>query len=224
MEANITKSRSDLSRKTQWKKHPPPPHYLDAKTFSPRRLSTSSISLSKYLNPGDLHDDDGDDDDANGQQLYSRGGTTVSIPFTWESQPGTPKVRFCDDAVPPLMPPPSYFYTPARDTNDSKQRRKTKFLSTILPKFRSSSPASPTSSSSSSSPSSWSSVPPSPAVGGHARTSTSRLSLPTRVGKWEEELEDHGPTPCFGFGRRGTNARPRGCYLAMIRVLRGNFS
>ncbi|KAF8018739.1 hypothetical protein BT93_H3594 [Corymbia citriodora subsp. variegata] len=165
MEANILKSRSDLSRKTQWMKHPlppppppPPPHQLDAKTFSSRRLSVSSISLGRYLDPSDLHDDYGDDHDVH--QLYSHGGTAVSVPFTWESQPGTPKVRFRNDAVPPLTPPPSYFYTPARDTNSSKQRRKTKFLTTILPKLRSSSPSSPVSSSSSL----WSSVPPSPAM------------------------------------------------------------
>lgn len=104
MESNIMKSRSDLSRKTQWTKHPPPPHHLVAKAFSSRRLS-SSISLTTYLNPSDIHDDDGD-----GQQLYSHGGTTASIPFNWESQPGTPKDRFRDDdAVPPLTPPPSYF-------------------------------------------------------------------------------------------------------------------
>lgn len=225
MEANIMKSRSDLSRKTQWTKHPPPPpppaHHLVAKAFSSRRLSSSSssISLSRYLNPSDIHDDDG-----YSQQLYNHGGITVSIPFNWESQPGTPKVRFRDDAVPPLTPPPSYFCTPARDTNNSKLRRKAKFLTSILPKLRSSSPPSPTSSSSSSSSSFKSSVPPSPAVGGRAGTSTSRLSLPTRAGKWEEEeFEDHVPALSFGFGRRGTNARPRGCYLAMIRVLHGNF-
>ncbi|KAL3752501.1 hypothetical protein ACJRO7_013199 [Eucalyptus globulus] len=237
MEASITKSRSDLSRKTQWMKPPPPPtppHHLDAKTLSSRRLSTSSITLSRYLNPSDLGNDFGDDDDDGVQQLYSRGGTTASVPFTWESQPGTPKVRFCDDVVPPLTPPPSYFYVPARDTINRKQQlRKTKFLTTLLPKLRSSASSSPASSSYSSSSSSsssyssyslWSSVPPSPAVGGRARTSASRLSLPTRVGKWEEkELEDHVPALCFGFGRRATNARPRGCYLAMIRVLRGNF-
>ncbi|KAK3443979.1 hypothetical protein EUGRSUZ_B04020 [Eucalyptus grandis] len=170
MEASITKSRSDLSRKTQWMKPPPPPtppHHLDAKTLSSRRLSTSSITLSRYLNPSDLGNDFGDDDDDGVQQLYSRGGTTASVPFTWESQPGTPKVRFCDDVVPPLTPPPSYFYVPARDTiNRKQQRRKTKFLTTLLPKLRSSASSSPASSSysSSSSYSLWSSVPPSPAM------------------------------------------------------------
>ncbi|XP_047340576.1 uncharacterized protein LOC124944270 [Impatiens glandulifera] len=42
------------------------------------------------------------------------GGASGSIPFTWESIPGTPKrpSNFCDNSnihLPPLSPPPSYY-------------------------------------------------------------------------------------------------------------------
>ncbi|OWM81647.1 uncharacterized protein LOC116194080 [Punica granatum] len=32
-----------------------------------------------------------------------------SVPFFWESRPGTPKHRFDETSIPPLTPPPSYF-------------------------------------------------------------------------------------------------------------------
>ncbi|KAK8631313.1 hypothetical protein V6N13_080067 [Hibiscus sabdariffa] len=38
------------------------------------------------------------------------GGVSGSIPFTWESQPGTPKHEFsATSLIPPLTPPPSYY-------------------------------------------------------------------------------------------------------------------
>ncbi|TYH81744.1 hypothetical protein ES332_D02G006200v1 [Gossypium tomentosum] len=38
------------------------------------------------------------------------GGASGSVPFTWESRPGTPKHAFAGTSlVPPLTPPPSYY-------------------------------------------------------------------------------------------------------------------
>ncbi|KAK7276107.1 hypothetical protein RIF29_17240 [Crotalaria pallida] len=39
---------------------------------------------------------------------WYHGGESASVPFEWESQPGTPKVRFRENSLPPLTPPPSY--------------------------------------------------------------------------------------------------------------------
>ncbi|KAL9662119.1 hypothetical protein QQ045_026948 [Rhodiola kirilowii] len=37
-------------------------------------------------------------------------GSQATVPFTWESQPGTPKHRLPQTPLPPLAPPPSCFY------------------------------------------------------------------------------------------------------------------
>jgi len=41
---------------------------------------------------------------------------SASVPFVWESQPGTPKVRFKENSLPPLTPPPSYFQNATKKT------------------------------------------------------------------------------------------------------------
>lgn len=40
------------------------------------------------------------------------GGAAGAVPFTWESQPGTPKQSISDAPLPPLTPPPSYQFSP----------------------------------------------------------------------------------------------------------------
>ncbi|RDX78744.1 hypothetical protein CR513_40927, partial [Mucuna pruriens] len=148
-----------------------------------------------------------------------------SVPFVWESQPGTPKVRFKENSLPPLTPPPSYFpnatkkpTTKAKSKNSSP---KTSFLQTLFPKrdtkkgtvlppqtgssniwsYSSSSPSSSSSSSlsfSSPRPTSYS-VPSSPMV--HSKK-----------GEEDEDLyEVTSSNLCFG------NAGSRGCYSSMIK-------
>ncbi|CAK8537938.1 unnamed protein product [Lathyrus sativus] len=59
------------------------------------------------------------------------GNKFASIPFVWESQPGTPKHRSNANSLPPLTPPPSYFQ------NANKKPIKPKknfFLQTFFPK------------------------------------------------------------------------------------------
>ncbi|KAK9128173.1 hypothetical protein Syun_016970 [Stephania yunnanensis] len=56
------------------------------------------------------------------------GGASGAVPFTWESQPGTPKHRsFCDTSLPPLTPPPSYLLKSKKKASKSKTS-KAKFL------------------------------------------------------------------------------------------------
>ncbi|XP_006645533.2 serine/arginine repetitive matrix protein 2 [Oryza brachyantha] len=42
-------------------------------------------------------------------RVYYGVASAGSVPFMWESQPGTPKNAICDAVLPPLTPPPSYY-------------------------------------------------------------------------------------------------------------------
>ncbi|XVF05837.1 hypothetical protein REPUB_Repub05bG0207600 [Reevesia pubescens] len=158
------------------------------------------------------------------------GGTSVGIPFNWESEPGTPKVKSREiPSLPPLTPPPSYFYsTPKRSV---KKHSKPKLLDIIFPKRPSRktreqlSPASSSSSSASSSRSSspWPrsySVPSSPISASNyfARNELSRARLfcDSRADEEQHEYESSVSTPCFG---RGASARSRGFCSTMLKVL-----
>jgi hypothetical protein len=167
-------------------------------------------------------------------------GASVAVPFTWESQPGTPKIKFRENPLPPLTPPPSYFYnTPKRPT---KKLSKSSILDSIFPKRstrKTNLPVSPASSSSSSSSSSrlsssWSakySVPSSPMNISKSRGSYNGMSSPrqyfdTRKIMLNHDDQDHEneceypvSTFCFGGIGRGASARSRGCYASMIKVL-----
>ncbi|KAJ0101034.1 hypothetical protein Patl1_06748 [Pistacia atlantica] len=99
-------------------------------------------------------------------RIYYR-GASGSVPFMWESQPGTPKHQFSDTALPPLTPPPSYqSNSNSKSKTLHKETNKPKLLNAIFPsRFTKKNHASPNSSSSwscassssSSSSSSWSS-------------------------------------------------------------------
>ncbi|KAL3334414.1 hypothetical protein AABB24_030917 [Solanum stoloniferum] len=63
-------------------------------------------------------------------RYYYCGGSSGSIPFVWESQPGTPKHKFSDISLPPLTPPPSY------QTNAPlRKQSKSNFFFSIFPKI-----------------------------------------------------------------------------------------
>ena len=49
-----------------------------------------------------------------------------SIPFVWESQPGTPKVRFKENSLPPLTPPPSYFQNATKKATTKAKNKNSK--------------------------------------------------------------------------------------------------
>lgn len=93
---------------------------------------------------------------------HYHGGSSVSVPFMWESQPGTPKIKLRESPLPPLTPPPSYCYshkTPSSkisSPNISSARKKTSkpnLLKTIFPKHNFSSSSTRTSKNFPSSPS-----------------------------------------------------------------------
>lgn len=122
------------------------------------------------------------------------GGASGAVPFTWESQPGTPKHTLSAASLPPLTPPPSYYSNSI--SNSMKKSSKPNLLYAIFPKLSprkalvSPSPSSSLSSVSFSSLSSWSSSIYSVSPKYH-RSPTSTLS--------------------FGARRKGSN-RFRGCY------------
>lgn len=157
------------------------------------------------------------------------GGETASVPFTWESQPGTPKVNFRDTPLPPLTPPPSFTYSinkPHNNKSSSSSSSKPNLFQSIFPKRtarkarvlqRPPANASPafsfSSSTSSCSSSSYNSRSASPV----RLRSRSVPSSPVRRQRKKEEEEDGYNVDvsglCFG------NAGSRGCYSSMIKKL-----
>ncbi|KAI8549553.1 hypothetical protein RHMOL_Rhmol06G0033600 [Rhododendron molle] len=141
------------------------------------------------------------------------GGISGSVPFLWESKPGTPKHPCFSDSssLPPLTPPPSYY-----SHNYSKQNSKKNPRSNLLSTLRKSHlPSSPASSPSFSSVSSWSSLHslvsfPTTSSKGRSRFSSERSSFDE-----EEEVSIGSPnsTLCFGLGRalRGQRTRRLVC-------------
>ncbi|KAK8596585.1 hypothetical protein V6N13_001197 [Hibiscus sabdariffa] len=155
-------------------------------------------------------------------------GAAAAVPFNWESEPGTPKVK-CREIprLPPLTPPPSYFYaTPKRTVKDPYS--KPRLLDAILPKRLRRKPRvqlSPASSSSSSSASSsrssspWPrsySVPSSPiAIGASNELPRAKLFSGSRANREDQqEYEYSVSTPCFGGGAR---AMSRGFCSTMLK-------
>lgn len=178
---------------------------------------------------------------SSGEVYY--GDSSVAIPFRWESQPGTPKVRLSERRpLPPLTPPPSYQCSPARNSvkKHPVEAATANSSSRILPKLnlikKSNVQSSPSLSSSSSSSSSslssspWSSsrsVPSSPftpkfAGGGKGR----KLSFYARR-RDDEDDEDEGyefhvSSLCFGGGvgrSSSNNIRSRGGSASLIKLL-----
>ncbi|KAL4610885.1 hypothetical protein ACB092_08G084600 [Castanea dentata] len=163
----------------------------------------------------------------------NKGRISASIPFTWESQPGTPKHNFRkieanNDNLRPLTPPPSYSYS---ETTRKHVRKNSKanIICAIFPKRNGKKTRPPTSPSSSSSPSSsfYTSslpLPQSYSVSSstmlNSRQHGSRSSFGSRTD--EEEHEYELPAPSF-FARlsinRGASSRFRGLYATIIKVL-----
>ncbi|XP_059625226.1 uncharacterized protein LOC132268390 [Cornus florida] len=146
------------------------------------------------------------------------GGVSVAIPFQWESQPGTPKVKFHDVPLPPLTPPPSFHFSPGN--KPISKHSKSNLLRDVLPKLvlrKNFLPQYPASSSSSPWPSSHS-VPCSPCAPNLQRQfALSRSSTDSRI----DEQDEHGSpasTFCFGIGR-GASAKSHGCSSSIIKVL-----
>ncbi|KAL0401113.1 UNVERIFIED_CONTAM: hypothetical protein Slati_4141200 [Sesamum latifolium] len=142
------------------------------------------------------------------------GGAAGSVPFLWESQPGTPKHTFNDDPLPPLTPPPSYQSSPRPSPLQKKNSKNSRFFNSIFARApsrkisasRSFSPPPSSSSSSSFSPSSCS-LPSTPV---NARRGSikarSRSTTAVYFGLDEDEYHDESgkrsPTSTLCFGRK----------------------
>ncbi|KAG5224994.1 Aspartate aminotransferase [Salix suchowensis] len=130
-------------------------------------------------------------------------GASVAVPFTWESQPGTPKIMFRENPLPPLTPPPSYSYKNPKRA--AKKFSKSNILDSIFPKL------SPSWSAKCSVPSSPARVPKSRGSY-HGISSSSRRYIDSRKTMLDHlddqdrdnECESPVSTLCFGFGRGGS--------------------
>ncbi|XP_023877065.1 uncharacterized protein LOC111989481 [Quercus suber] len=163
------------------------------------------------------------------------GRISASIPFTWESQPGTPKHNFHEieadnDNLPPLTPPPSYSYS-VTTRKHARKYSKTNLIYAIFPKHnkkKTRPPTSPSSSSSSSSsfsfytsslplPQSYS-VSSSTVLNSHRHGS--RSSFGSSMDEEEHEYELPAPSlcACISFNRKASR-RFRGFYASIIKVL-----
>ncbi|EPS61071.1 hypothetical protein M569_13729 [Genlisea aurea] len=135
--------------------------------------------------------------EASFRQPYYCAGGSCSVPFNWESQPGTPKHPLSHSPPPPLTPPPSYHRgSPA--ISAKKGFGNYRILNSVL-RLRKSGADSPPSSTSSSSFSSYShSVPSTPLDG--RRNGRSRSDPRSRMA-----ISDYSDSPtstlCLG-GRR----------------------
>ncbi|GAA0165213.1 hypothetical protein LIER_20672 [Lithospermum erythrorhizon] len=120
---------------TNEKQNLPPPKFLQIK----QEDKTFARLLSKEQN---LESINHQRRESSFRVMYY-GGATGSIPFRWESRPGTPKHALFSDtcSLPPLTPPPSYQFSPKIHVSKSQEKgtQKSKKSHTILSKFASSS-------------------------------------------------------------------------------------
>lgn len=75
-------------------------------------------------------------------RLLYYGGASGTVPFIWESQPGTPKHTLSQTSMPPLTPPPSYREdsgNKSKSVSNYKRKNSTSMVlmsvSNILPKY-----------------------------------------------------------------------------------------
>ncbi|CAM8971530.1 unnamed protein product [Rhodiola kirilowii] len=163
-------------------------------------------------------------------------GLPSSVPFTWESQPGTPKHHFHSGTVqplPPLTPPPSYYSTHSSIKRQTTSFRSnpihTLFLKLNITKPQSTNhdaqPSSPSMSSYSSS-SSWSSSSSTTHCPSSRRRSrfgswggsmSSSCSSSSKVEEEEDDTGIVGSTMCFMIRRR-SGSQKKGLMSSMGRA------
>jgi hypothetical protein len=191
--------------------------------FPPKPLQTKEKADGGFFSSEDYH-----------------GGASASVPFKWESEPGTPKLKFRHDttALPNLTPPPSYFSDATKRPAVRKSSKPT-LLDTIFPKCNSrkeycQAPSSPPASSSSlsSSSSSFTSFPssrsysmsssPITVLKSHrrGRKSTPRLSFDLRTDGEEQEYHELPAVMALRFIRGMNIHRFRSFFSSIIKALR----
>ncbi|KAK9061020.1 hypothetical protein SSX86_018200 [Deinandra increscens subsp. villosa] len=142
--------------------------------------------------------------------LYYGSASAGSVPFMWESQPGTPKHALTQSSLPPLTPPPSYqqsnqrYNSSMQVTNHHSWKKRSGFFRNFFldsPRKKSTAapppPASPLSGSVSSSSSSSSSV--------HSWRSTPTSKTEVRRGVVAEDGGSPTSTLCLGGGVKKSN-------------------
>jgi hypothetical protein len=137
----------------------------------------------------------------------------ITVPFVWESQPGTPKYTFSEKILPPLTPPPSYYSCKKIPTK--KNSRSNLFLA-LFPKLNLKKTIKSSSSSSSSSPSNspyYSSYSDSSTTSSSSSSSSSSTKVVPRRRRFlsygssfdlrgeEEDATSPTSTLCFGLTR-----------------------
>ncbi|KAK7340026.1 hypothetical protein VNO77_20718 [Canavalia gladiata] len=141
----------------------------------------------------------------------------VAVPFVWESQPGTPKYNLSEDTLPPLTPPPSYYFnsiTSNKKNKPVKKRSRSSLLLALFPKLNLKktipSPSSPSSFSSSWSSSDSSSKVVSEWKFGRRRFLSYGSSFDFRGDYEEEGATATSPTSTLCFGIPRSNSAFRG--------------
>ncbi|KAF8085705.1 hypothetical protein N665_0650s0018 [Sinapis alba] len=161
-------------------------------------------------------------------RIYYYGG--ASVPFLWETRPGTPKHPLFSESLrlPPLTPPPSYYSSSSSGNKLSKVRTKqTRFVKTLFNrKHHVSHPSiswsSTTSSSSSSSSSSFSSSS-SPRSKTMHRANKCYLSCSRSYVKEEdeEEIGSASPTSMLCY-KRGFSMKRALCSILSQKASRND--
>ena len=143
------------------------------------------------------------------------GGVSGSVPFLWESQPGTPKHALSDTSLPPLTPPPAYYSHYGKPPE--KKHSRSKLLHTLFLRINLKKKTVPSSPSSS-----WSSSESSISVPmkhskyrGRSRFSSVRSSFAGSVDD-EVTVGSTASTLCFGIGREMTRGGLPGAYSVVI--------
>nr|XP_043609777.1 uncharacterized protein LOC122581600 [Erigeron canadensis] len=167
------------------------------KTREDIRFSTSSRRLSSEMRTTIHH---------SGSVEVYYGGAPVAVPFKWESQPGTPRVRFHETPLPPLTPPPSFLFNSPQTPSRMNSKPKRGILRAVLPRFtfarkNHNSPVSPASSESSSlfSPSSHTDSASSLYIR-NSHTQSRRKSFEDNQDRYGSPVS----TLCFRFRRNAT--------------------
>ncbi|GFY83834.1 hypothetical protein Acr_03g0006080 [Actinidia rufa] len=144
------------------------------------------------------------------------GGVSGSVPFLWESQPGTPKHALSHTSLPPLTPPPSYYSHYGK--KPVKKHSRSKLLHALffwINLKKSPVPSSPSSSSWSSSESSISVPMKHSKYRGRSRFSSVRSSFSGSIDD-EVTVGSTASTLCFGISREMTSGGLPGAYSVVI--------
>ncbi|XP_057781186.1 uncharacterized protein LOC130999617 [Salvia miltiorrhiza] len=143
------------------------------------------------------------------------GGAAGTVPFLWESQPGTPKHKLSDGPLPPLTPPPQHQSSPL--ASPSMKKKHSKIFNSIFARTPSTKISAPTSLPSSPYSLSYSS-PSTPLHSGGKESQKARLSWIGLEG--EEEVRDYSATSTLCFRGSSSCRRSKSYYGYPIKSVK----